>query len=273
MKKNNVVIVIPIHKVEPTRYELISFQQCFKIFSSSAIKLVAPQNLSLEIYKSVVPGLETIFIEPFWQTSIVNYNKLKISRFFYRLFKDYEYLLTYELDAFVFRNDLDYWCEQAYDYIGAPWFEDYLTANSGNSTRLFKVGNSGFSLRNIQSVRKVLNDFYYQMPWEFKSGTENFIKAIAKTPYRWLKNQGSENFTLQAYYNKNEDQFFSETVPQKFKDFKIAPVEEALKFSFEVKPEYLFQLNNNQLPMGCHAWWRYNLEFWKPHIESFGYRL
>jgi hypothetical protein len=273
MKKNKIVIVIPIHKAEPTLYELISFQQCFKILASSNIRVIAPRNLSLGAYKKVVPDFETVFIDPEWQSSIKAYNKLKISRFFYRLFKDYDYLLTYELDAFIFSDDLDYWCRQGYDYIGAPWFDDYPSSTPGSSTRLLKTGNSGFSLRRIHAVRKILDNFYYQMPWELKSGVENLLKAIIKTPYRWLKNQGSENFTLQKYYNGHEDVFFSETVFLKFKDFKIAPIEDAIKFSFEVRPEYLYELNNQRLPMGCHGWWRYNLDFWKPHIEKFGYQL
>ena len=33
-------------------------------------------------------------------------------------------MLIYQLDAFVFQDDLAYWCQQNYDYIGAPWLRD-----------------------------------------------------------------------------------------------------------------------------------------------------
>jgi hypothetical protein len=99
------------------------------------------------------------------------------------------------------------------------------------------------------------------------------MKALFKEPYRWVMNQTGENYTIQNHYDNFEDIFFSHAVPLKFKDFRIATIEDAIKFSFEVKPDYLFELNNRKLPMGCHAWWRYNLAFWKPYIENCGYNL
>ncbi len=70
-----------------------------------------------------------------------------------------------------------------------------------------------------------------------------------------------------------EDRVISEFMTRAIADFNLAPVSEACKFSFEVNPAILFKMNNNQLPMGCHAWWLYDLEFWRPHIESYGYKL
>jgi hypothetical protein len=269
--KNEVCIVIPIHSPSPKPYELISFQQCFRILNSHPIKIVAPKGLSLAAYRKVIPQFETITIDPKWQADLFYYNKLKKSRFFYNLFREYNFLLTYELDAFVFSDELEYWCDRGYDYIGAPWFEGYNTA--GPNASLMGVGNSGFSLRKIKPIQRILKSWFYKNPKDYDTNVMGLLKTYLKTPYQWLRNQMGENYTIQYNYEYHEDIFFCEAVPQKFKDFKIAPISEAIKFSFEVKPEYLFQLNNNQLPMGCHAWWRYNLDFWKPHIESFGYRL
>lgn len=50
------------------------------------------------------------------------------------------------------------------------------------------------------------------------------------------------------------------------KDFNPAPPEVAMKFSFEVHPEVLYELNDKQLPFGCHAYLKYNPEFWKKFI-------
>ena len=38
---------------------------------------------------------------------------------------------------------------------------------------------------------------------------------------------------------------------------------QAIKFSFEVMPSYLYKLNNNVLPFGCHAFEKYESDFWK----------
>jgi len=268
---NALCIIIPVHSSNPSRYELISFQQCFKILGKHSIKIIAPQGLNLDKYKNVIPEFVTVFIDPKWQSSITGYNKLKTSRFFYNLFSEYKYLLTYELDAFVFKDDLAYWCGKGYDYIGAPWFEGFDV--SPENANLIGVGNSGFSLRKIDSVQNVLANLFYKNPSEYNSGYLNLTKAYIKMPFRWFMNQLGENYTVQNYYDYYEDIFFSFTTPMYFKNFKIAPKEEALKFSFEVKPERLFELNNHKLPMGCHAWWRYNLNFWRPFIEQYGYTL
>ena len=246
-------------------------RQCYAVLGAHPIKIITPRGTSLDAYQPGLPKLDVIYIDPKWQKSVASYNKLKLSRFFYNLFDDYEFLLTYEPDAFVFRDDLELWCSKNYDYIGAPWFEGFNLATP--DSKFLGVGNSGFSLRKVSSVQKILRNIYYNQPFEYSSGIRNLLKAYIKIPYRWLRNQSAENYTIQSTCNISEDRFFGEVAPAYAKDFKVAPIEEAIKFSFEVQPEVLFKLNNQQLPMGCHAWWRYNLEFWEPIIASYGYTL
>ncbi|HMC84001.1 MAG TPA: DUF5672 family protein, partial [Chitinophagaceae bacterium] len=71
----------------------------------------------------------------------------------------------------------------------------------------------------------------------------------------------------------HEDQFWGLSLSKKFEWFKVPDYKTAAAFAFEMQPHRLYILNNNQLPFGCHAWWKYDLDFWKPHIEKFGYRL
>ena len=63
-----------------------------------------------------------------------------------------------------------------------------------------------------------------------------------------------------------EDFYWTKKVAVVFNDFKVAPVEDAAKFSFEVNPSLLYKMNNNQLPFGCHGWEKYEPEFWKQYI-------
>jgi len=53
----------------------------------------------------------------------------------------------------------------------------------------------------------------------------------------------------------------------------LAPFEEAKRFSFEVNPRRLFRECGNVLPFGCHKWMLYDLQFWKSHIQSYGYEV
>ena len=50
--------------------------------------------------------------------------------------------------------------------------------------------------------------------------------------------------------------------------FKVPPNYQALKFSFEAMPSYLYKLNNNVLPFGCHAFEKYESDFWKIIFEK-----
>jgi hypothetical protein len=49
-------------------------------------------------------------------------------------------------------------------------------------------------------------------------------------------------------------------------EFRVASVEEGLRFAFEVAPRKCFELNAGQLPFGCHAWARYDRAFWEPYL-------
>ncbi|MBQ6993492.1 MAG: hypothetical protein IJN64_03205 [Lachnospiraceae bacterium] len=179
--------------------------------------------------------LSAIKIERFsdyYFQSIDTYNKLMLSEVFYERFIGYEYILICQLDAFIFVDRLDSFCSLDYDYIGAPWLCGiYYYIDDKHC--VWHVGNGGLSLRRVNSCIKLL-----------------------QSKRREIDGYGS-----------NEDVFFSIGSAE----FKVAPIEVALQFSFEREVEKCFEQNGRQLPFGCHAWERYNLEFWRKHIEQFGY--
>ena len=82
----------------------------------------------------------------------------------------------------------------------------------------------------------------------------------------------TENPTIQKAQFLYEDKLIFDYMAKQ-EGFKLAPVADAVKFSFETNPDVLYRINGHRLPTGCHAWWQYNLPFWKPFIESYGYRL
>jgi hypothetical protein len=80
-----------------------------------------------------------------------------------------------------------------------------------------------------------------------------------------IKNLKSINDILLAPY-LNEDFYLTQTLGNIFYDYKVATTEQAIKFSFEVNPSLLYEINNNQLPFGCHAWEKNDPDFWKQFI-------
>ncbi len=168
--------------------------------------------------------------------SIEKYNRLMLSIDFYLEFLNYKYILIYQLDAFVFEDKLEYFCSLNYDYIGAPWIKGQYRFLDRKRC-IWYVGNGGFSLRNVQSCINVISH-KYRLLSELDGVNEDVIFSIL----------GSEGFN-------------------------VAPIDVALKFSFESNIKECFELNNNRIPMGCHAWYRYDYKFWKPYIESCGYEV
>ena len=57
-------------------------------------------------------------------------------------------------------------------------------------------------------------------------------------------------------------------IPRYFSFFKVPKPEEALQFAFDAEPRYLFELNKHQLPFACHAWEKFDLEFWTEHLSK-----
>jgi hypothetical protein len=68
-------------------------------------------------------------------------------------------------------------------------------------------------------------------------------------------------------HGRNNDYFWSYDAPR-YWSFRIAPVDEALQFAFEAAPRLCFELNHRRLPFGCHAWMKFDREFWKPYLLS-----
>ncbi len=177
-----VVVVIPVYKENITGYEDISLKQCCKLLGAYPVTLVKPRSLQVENYFSYCDGWKTESFDDEYFSSVEGYNKLMMSEEFYRRFVNYRYILIHQLDAFVFKDELLLWCKKGYDYIGAPWLEnetisrsfmermkfryrnyvDYKTnaKQPGSvyptaSQFYYKVGNGGFSLRNVRKMADI----------------------------------------------------------------------------------------------------------------------
>lgn len=267
--KQLVVVVIIAHKSELTENERASLRQCYKILGRHPIKLICPKGLNVSVYKEINPESEIVFIDPKWQATYKMFNELKKDKLLYEMFSDYEYMLYYELDAWVFRDELEFWCDKGYDYIGAPWFAE----ENGSGKLTFKLGgNGGFSLRKISTALTILQRI------KAISRCRNFwYRSKLQSIFRFEKSQLiSKLFSIKIEagfigliggLHFHEDSFWSKYVPITFPDYKMAPPEESLKFSFEMRAPFLYHYNNDELPFGCHAWEKYESEFWRQFIN------
>jgi hypothetical protein len=265
---SKVCVIIPIHSSTPSEVELISFKQCFRKLSDFDIFVVSTKNVDLTVYKKFNSNFILKVVPDQWLSSIENYNKMKIEIEFYQLFNHYEYLLTYELDAYVFENQLNGWVSKGYDYIGAP-----IVDVKNDKLILSFIGNSGFSLRNVHSCQSCLNRMQHLKilaSFITKYRLKKVIKFIAYFENHF-PNRFFTKFRIISSFLPgiciHEDIFWSRFVPKLFEDFKIPSLNEGLSFSFERFPELCYEKNNFKLPFGCHAWNRYNYSFWKKWIS------
>lgn len=277
--RKSVAIVIPVWKEDYTKFEKISFQQCCSILKKHTFFLITYRGLNLKKYTDILEQNSVDFKVVFFNRnsfrSIESYSQLVLTVGFYSRFIRYKYILLYQIDCFVFRDELEYWVDTGYSYIGAPWLEGYHQAEYGDP--VMGAGNGGLSLRNVGAhLRTLLSFSYIEKPKTFpgnrgSSRSLHFLNGWLS----WLKNVTIKNNTFFLFnnYELNEDVFWVDIAANNFSWFTIPDWEVAALFSVEVQPKYFFELNNRKIPFGCHAWWTYDLDFWKPYIEEFGYNL
>jgi hypothetical protein len=266
--KAKAAVIIPFYKTDLTGHEMIALEQCFRVLANHPIIAIKPHKLLMPANTHRFKFNDVIAFDDKYFASISGYNELMLSEKFYGSFLNWEYILIYQLDAFVFSDELDYWCGKEVDYIGAPWIRRKEYPNWGKAlfsitmqtlSRRFNlkkyglpgkrqfdnnVGNGGFSLRRTQK--------FYDLCISFRS-------KIA-------------DYNRRQVHQYNEDAFWSIEVNRKSKILKKPPYREALKFAVEFFPERALQLNDGKLPFGCHAWEKH-IDFWQPFFKQYGYHI
>ena len=257
-----IVIIIPTHRPNLTADDKISLAHLKKYLHRFDTFFVIPNNISSKAFESY--GYKVKRVDNFFFGSIRKYSNLLLTKKFYEMFKDYDFMLIYQLDALVFSNEIEKWINSGYDYIASPWFKPIIGYLSHKKGCPPTGGNGGFALRNIQKSIKILDvvnesakrtskNIFLRKIW--------FLLAIlsGNSHKIWLKAPALD-------YPFYEDGFWALEAPKYDPDYKIAPFKEALEFGFEKFPRKCFELNNRKLPFGCHAWKKYDEEFWKPYI-------
>jgi hypothetical protein len=252
-----VKVVVPVYQSHFTELERRSFDNTCKVLSAHPIVVVKPEGVDVSELGLERPNVTTMDVSDEWlgtKNGIQGYNRMMLSPHFYALFPDTQYIFICHVDAWMFSDQLNDWCNKGYDHIAPTWplppryrhfpFRQWLwlkqkltPADKLVRFKTFnKIGNGGFSLRRVNV---------------FLDACKTYASDIE------LFNQYNDSL-------HNEDIFWA-LVPQQL---RLPSVEEAISFGFDVKPQLCYELNHRQLPMGCHG---FNKElyrdFWKQFIE------
>ncbi|AZQ63513.1 hypothetical protein EI427_15165 [Flammeovirga pectinis] len=263
----NCIITIPVYKKTLSQNELISFKQVTTILKKWDFSIVTYRELDLSFYTDILDKTEVNykvnFFKKLYFENVHGYNMLMVSLDFYKTFNaEYKFLLIYQIDCFIFTDQIEKWCKKNYSYIGAPW-----PHGAQNEPIQFKyVGNGGLSLRKIEDHIRVIKSstllnsiFSLNLPKRLKQWYA-YLRLTYKNTSLFKKN------------TKNEDMFFGKNSSKTFSFFTIPTPKEALLFSIESRPEECIEVNK-VLPMGIHAWEKYDKKYWTPYIEKVGFTI
>src|SRR5258706_2638121 len=116
-RTKSVAVVVPMsNRSQLTTDETISFKHLRHFLGHYDKYLVVPKTLQIHF-----PGFDKRAFDDRFFGSVQAHRRLLFSARFYEAFRDYEFILIYHPDALVFSDQLEYWCGQDFDYIGAPW--------------------------------------------------------------------------------------------------------------------------------------------------------
>ncbi len=249
-------IIIPIYKSHITDLERLSLSRCATVLRKHPLVLAGPRSLDYSCYKQVVNHASVATFDDAFFLSLEGYSRLMLSPQFYETFSHYSYILMYQLDAFVFNDKLLFWCDKNFDYIGAP-----LRDTEG---QWIGVGNGGFSLRKTSSFLKVLYSTAKEDPNIYWSYICNTIANPWKRALRYHRKIARHigiasdlGWFLRRYSRKGyyEDLFWGFHATRYCPFFRVAPIEEAIRFSVEAGLEDAHGYYKEEPPFGCHRNW------------------
>lgn len=266
MSSKKVIITIPVYSTDLSYIEKNTLKNNVDKLKNYDIAIIYPESLDISgIIELQRNNISLVRFSDHSFSSVEGYNKLLRSSAFYSGFSGYEYLLILQLDAFVFQNDLERFCDKEYDYWGAPWIDfelinyrflrtvlplfhksRYLRPFRNVFGNKYLVGNGGLSLRKVATHLQVATKY------------DTLIQEFEKDYDKWIEGGATSMM---------EDVFWALFVPHFYPEYKVAPWQEAIDFSFEMNPRKAYKLNGNKLPFGCHAFAKVDPDFYKKYID------
>ena len=234
---NTCVIVVPVYNEVPTELEKLSLKQLDIIVKDDIeICLVGPNRINFSSYVELFNNNKPTYInfDDKYFESNKSYSQLCLSYDFYKRFDDYEYMLIYQTDCWIFRNEIKKFCEMGYDYIGGPIYSPGSRWPSFKNSMRPVVGNGGLSLRKISMMLKLTD------------------------PNGYLYNKYKDGWNSVEY----EDMFICDVLAHdiyiNIPDYRIAE-----QFSIDTLPRHMNKLN----PMAVHRVFAL-YQYWNKRIDK-----
>lgn len=255
--KQLVCVVIPVYTNDLTPEERRALANNLQKLGRYPCVFIYPDGFDIQPLHQAYPRVGLLKVSDNWlgtRRGIAGYNEMMMSAEFYSLFSDYEYIFICHYDAWIFRDEVETWCRKGYDLVAAPWptrkrythfpLKQYIRLKLLLKPRhkilhcqMFgRIGNGGLCLRKVETFRKACIDYKEDIDY----------------------------YNAHADVLHNEDLFWA-LVPK----LNVPSVDEAMKFSFDLKPQLLYEQNGRQLPMACHGFNKPNRrKFWSRFLTQ-----
>lgn len=282
--RGSFAVVIPVYRTYLSDDERLSLRHLEHFLPEAEKVFVLPDTL--DFGRS---GYREARFAPAFFGSIAGYNRLVLSRDFYARFEEFEFILIHQLDAIILRSDVERFLALGVDYLGAPWIEH----DANGAPFLTHVGNGGLSLRRVSAFRRLLDSpapkttarEYYRRRYSEAPLSRRGLVGVYKAGLKGLgirtsirgtvaRRFGKEDWVDFAAEAKNfspggyEDSFISGEARSYSPGFTLGSIDQALEFAFEEEPRFCYEKAGGRMPLGAHAWSRYDREFWEPHLLS-----
>jgi hypothetical protein len=272
-------ILVPLYTTNWKIEEIRSLARCLTILSRFhfvfAYKSSYDIDLVLAPWRPLVDRLSSWSILPLDDgllSSVASYNLLMLCADLYRNLVSWDYVLVYQLDAWILSGNLEEWLESDFTYVGAPWCPHLGSDSCGISG----VGNGGLSLRKVPEMisilsskrsrsspvlglRELISSDPYVQRFLFRTQVLNPFRS-AKALFRLLG-----LFILYPFAYRNSLDWYSRTglgedvllslyAPRVYPWMRIPSVSIAARFSLETNPLEVAKAVGVDVPFGCHAW-------------------
>ncbi len=230
----DVVVVIPNYKRTLSADDRVAVSSFTSRLHAYPRVFMSPRGLDTSEVESLAPQASVERFDPCHFASWSSYNEFCKAVEFYERFAGFEYMLVAQLDAYVFRDELEFWCQQDFDYVGTPWF---------GRSRLWHwlvsyAGGGGFSLRRVSAMIDAAKRM-----WKFRTVVSSIHEDVLwASKLAWvccpsLRRQATQRMAVQ--------------------------------FGFDAIPEKCLAMNGGRLPFGCHGWtWPNRRAFWSQFIPE-----
>lgn len=154
--KELVTVIIPIlgSQIDPTEEKLL--HHALHVLSDYPVIFVAGEGADLSVVREHAENIDVVHFPKRYFESRRHLGQLLLMPDFYDRFNWCDFLLIHELNSWIVKDELHYWCKQGYDYLkagpalpnadDAPGVLKRITGLSEDEKRLYGAGFAGNGL-------------------------------------------------------------------------------------------------------------------------------